>query len=96
MVHVAGMVNVLLVQMVKHDAIARKDYLDQHATKSNNVKKAAVVMDVAFVANACVKSVIKDLCARRKRHAQSLKQAKFAAGMVLATLASAFVMLDTS
>jgi hypothetical protein len=96
MVHVAGMVHVLLVQRVKHDAIARKDYLDQHATKSNNAKKAAVVMDVAFVANACVKSVIKDLCARRKRHAQSPRQAKFAVAMVHATLANAFAMLGTS
>jgi hypothetical protein len=96
MVHVAGMANVLQVQMAKHGAIAKRVYLGQHATKSNNVKKAVVVMVVAFEANVYVKSDTKDLCVRRKRHAQSPRQAKFAVAMVHATLANAFAMLGTS
>jgi len=96
MVHVAGMVNVSQVQMAKRGAIAKKVYLGQHATKSNNVKKAAVIMVVAFVANAFVKLDTKELCAGRKRHAQSPRQAKFAVATGHATLANAFVMLVTS
>lgn len=96
MEHVAGMVSVLQAQMVKHGVTAKKDYLDQHATKSNNVKKAAVITGVAFVVSAYVKLDTKELCARRKKRAQSLQPASFAVAMVRATLANASVMLDTS